>query len=197
MDRVVLNCRLRRLGPWPGFFLLARLSLCRRSPFDRVDCRILQAGRRLSRFSRLFVGRLLAERCIDLRLGQSHRDLVDLLQPFDLRIAVVVGLNVLARLLELDDFVLDLFVGLRSHDFNHRLNRVGRVGQVAVSIDDLHVDRLAEHHAAQCFLERTVGDRQQSVADDRHLVQQLAIELLVGGLLVDVHDFDGVVPFDF
>ena len=91
---------------------------------------------------------------------------------------------------------LDLLGALFAINFDHRLERVGIVGQVQIGVGDLHVDRLAQHHAMQRFAERPVGDFHQRIAHDLNRLQHRAIELPIGRVLIDVVDLHLILPLE-
>ena len=153
----------------------------------------------------------------DLGLDEFHLDLVDLLEPLDLVLVLDIFLTHVSRVPGhrilflgsvlpggirvrvarfLEQFGLDLLVGFPPVDLDDRLDLIRTVGQIAVGIGDLEVDRLAEHGPLQGFLEGPVGDRDHSVTDDRHGTEYRLVGLLGGGMGVGVGHCHGVVAFD-
>ncbi len=82
-------------------------------------------------------------------------------------------------------------------NFNGCGQAVGAVRCIEVRITDPKVDGFPQHHAIECFFERTVSDRNDSVAHHNRFGNDRPVESLVGSVFVDVSHRDGVSTFDF
>ena len=82
-------------------------------------------------------------------------------------------------------------------NFNGCGQAVGAVRCIEVRITDPKVDGFPQHHAIECFFERTVSDRNDSVAHHNRFGNDWPVESLVSSVFVNVSHRDGVSTFDF